>query len=630
MKICPTCNSQFDDDANFCPMDATRLPEPVAQAPTANATLVDFQPEKTLIGATSPAAPRPDATLSDRSSPVAGRFAPLDAGQAVPTGRLGPAEDVETGETVLLLVVDEGCVPTTAAGDRALRELKQLAKVKSDKVLRVVDQGRASDGRLYVASEAPAGQTLEELMADGPLPLGQAKAIVLAAGEALSESLKMGVIHRDLAPRHLYVGDSVKLTGFGVAEIVGDRVYGAPAFLSPEQAEGKPVDQRSNIYSLGALFYYMVTGEPPFSGDAAALVQQQLHAQPETPSRRNAALPAEADKVILKALEKSPGRRHLTLRQLLVEVDKIPAPAVALSATPARAAKGERDADFGKRTMMGMVMPRAEVVAPAASKPEAATASPGASEGSSPGQAAGLSGDSKSSSGSSGVSKSSSGSSPTPGSAMPTVVIEAEPTALTPAASAPDPGKGKEVPLAERPTMMSMPAVSFAATVPAAAGVESAGTNGAAPKSADAASPAKAAASMGRPSAAPVDEGGRQKRKSGKRRAFRETGWFKQGELEQEFNKHAASASDDPLAGPIAGPSVDDSALTSEDRARFSLRTGHTEMMPAIREDQIPGERMSEEEMLDEISSSRKTMVYAGAALGLLAILAAIYFVFLK
>ena len=263
-------------------------------------------------------------------------------------------------------------LPTTAMADRALRELKQLGKVTSERIVRVIDQGRLADGRVYVATERVDGATtLEELVGrEGPLPLERAKSIVLQVGEALTEAQKVGVIHRDVAPRNVLVGpgDRVKVGDFGLAEAVSDRVFGAPGFLSPEQAEGKPVDQRSNIYSLGAVYYFALTGKAPFAGDAASLMQQHLSAMPQPPSSLRAGLGADVDRVILKALEKSGGRRHLTLRQLLTEVG-----ATSTSGMPA--AQPMR-AGAEAKTVMGMEAPQ---IPPKAAAPQPARASAAAS-----------------------------------------------------------------------------------------------------------------------------------------------------------------------------------------------------------------------------------------------------------
>src|SRR5262249_26248582 len=256
MKVCPSCGNQYPDDANFCPMDATRLPATVAAPP---------------VAAAAPHAPA--VTLPEHPAPIAGRFAMAGWGAPTPTGIAGEATDLTTGAPVMVKLVPPEVLPTPAMADRALRELKQLGKVTSERIVRVVDQGRLGDGRIYVATERVDGAyTLEEIVErEGPLPLERARTIVLQVGEALTEAQKVGVIHRDVSPRNVLVapGDRVKVADFGLAEPVSERVFGTPSFLSPEQAEGKPVDQRSNIYSLGAMYYYALTGRAPFLGDSS-------------------------------------------------------------------------------------------------------------------------------------------------------------------------------------------------------------------------------------------------------------------------------------------------------------------------------------------------------------------------
>ena len=116
------------------------------------------------------------------------------------------------------------------------------------------------------------------------------------------------------------------------------------------------------------------------------------------------------------------------------------------------------------------------------------------------------------------------------------------------------------------------------------------------------------------------------------KRAFRETGWFKRGELEEELARKAAELSDaDPLAGPaLTEAVVDDNSITADDRARLSLKTGRTELMQAIRPSEVPGDRMSEEDVIAELEGgSRRGLVIGGAVLGAAALAAAIYFLVL-
>jgi len=131
MRVCPSCGNSYPDDANFCPMDATRLPPPVAEAP-----------------ATIPSMPvaSPAVTQPDQPAPVGGRFVLSGVAMQTPTGLAQSATDTQTGATVVVKMVAAEVLPTTAMADRALRELKQLGKVTSERIVRVIDQGGSPTG----------------------------------------------------------------------------------------------------------------------------------------------------------------------------------------------------------------------------------------------------------------------------------------------------------------------------------------------------------------------------------------------------------------------------------------------------------------------------------------------------
>jgi serine/threonine-protein kinase len=581
-------------------MDATRLPPAVAEAP-----------------ATVPSMPvsTPAVTQPDQPAPIGGRFVLSGFAMQTPTGLASTATDIQTGGNVIVKQVGAEVLPTTAMADRALRELKQLGKVTSERIVRVVDQGRLPDGRVYVATEQVEGSTpLEELVGrEGPLSVERAKAIVLQLGEALTEAQKVGVIHRDVAPRNVLVGagDRVKVGDFGLAEPVTDRVFGAPGFLSPEQAEGKPVDQRSNIYSLGAVYYFALTGKAPFAGDAASLMQQHLSATPQPPSSLRAGLGADVDRVILKALEKSGGRRHLTLRQLLTEVG---ATSTAMPAAQPMRAGAEA------KTVMGMEAP--QIVAP---KPQPATvpsrvqpapqAQPAAPQpvvhaqphmpaqtmlGIPPSSAVGAMG---------------------PGSTAPSMPVAPAPQAPTMMAEAPAPRAQAPQPQTPQPqaAVREAPPREAPQSAPQAptmmAEAPRAPANHAAPA-------AVAAAAVN----AKVNNA------TGKKGAFRETAWFKRGEIEEEMAKAQAAAGDNALKSGVTGQHlpVDESQvdLSAQDRDRLSLKTGATQAMPIIKApvQALPGERMDEAEMLAELNPSRKYFLIAGAIVLAAVLAVVIYF----
>ena len=344
MKRCPTCKTTYPDDANFCPMDAGRL--------------------EVLVAVPVPVPPPADQT----HNLLGGRFrlgSPIGGHR---TGQIFTGTDLTTGREVAIKLVSPEVFPTPLVAQRTERELKQLQKVHSDRVTLVVDVGHHA-GNLWVATELVHGTTLAEIVyANGPMPAEHAVRLALEIGEGLAEAAKLGVIHRDVSPKNVLVlpDGRVKLLNFGIATPVTERVQGIPEFLSPEQAEGKPVDQRSNIYSLGALLTYMLTGQPLFGGDVDAILHQQVAAAPASPSARGVAVPPDLERIIMKTLEKSSSRRHLTLRQLLAELDALlvtavasPRAAVLPAAATAHTVMGMSvNAAPADRTMMGVMAPR--------------------------------------------------------------------------------------------------------------------------------------------------------------------------------------------------------------------------------------------------------------------------------
>jgi len=582
-------------------MDATRLPAVVAEAP-----------------ATIPTMPAASGAVTqpEQQAPVGGRFALSGFSMQTPTGLASAASDTQSGANVVVKMVSSEVLPTTAMADRALRELKQLGKVTSDRIVRVVDQGRLPDGRVYVATERVDGaSTLEELVGrEGPLAMERAKQIVLQVGEALTEAQKVGVIHRDVAPRNVLVGpgDRVKVADFGLAEAVSDRVFGAPAFLSPEQAEGKPVDQRSNIYSLGAVYYFALTGKAPFAGDTSSLMQQHLSAVPQPPSSLRPGLGADIDRVILKALEKSGGRRHLTLRQLLTEVA-----ATSTSGVPSQPMRAGAEA----KTMMAMEAPQIPPKPAAQPHPAAQPQPPTVPSRVVPPASAQTM---------MGMPQSSPVGAMGPGSTAPSMPVTAPPQAATVMAEAPRVPSGPTA--APRPQPQATPAPQPQAPPQAPTMMAEAPrpqpTPAAAPQHAAPQAPtmmaeaprAQPAASNG-PSATPAhgSKANNQAGQTGKKGAFRETAWFKRGELEEEMAKAQAAVAENALKSGTTGKHlpVDESQvnLSAQDHQRLSLKTGSTQAMPVIKApvQALPGERMDEEEMLAELNPSRKYFLVAGA-----------------
>jgi serine/threonine-protein kinase len=570
-----------------------------------------------------PPAEAPDPSKTVRDLLYGGRFKMGPRLGGGTTGDVYEATDGQTGAQVAVKIVSAQVFPSPLALDRTQRELKQLSKVSSERVIRLLDVGRADGAGLYVAMERFGGRSLKDLASGQPMPPARAAQLTLAIGEALLEAQKVGVIHRDVAPKNVLVDDAgkIKVINFGIAQPVMDKVFGVPEFLSPEQAEGKPVDQRSNIYSLGAIFYFLLTGTPPFSGDAPDVIRQHLGKELEPASKRTAGVPASCDKSIAKAMEKQSSRRHLTLRQFLSELEPIAAGGAADGA-PAASAFHDVPAAMqpraipvaapdGKTVVPGQYMAPGPVPIPVAPAPAPAPQlmSPAAVVAA--------------------VAASAPVVAPAPvpapaPSATPTrPILEPEPIPLTavksPASSTPAPVSlaASGVPNTPMPTpvpVLQSPAASpVAAMAPAAPVVAPAPVAAPAPTPAPAPKPAAAPVAAAAPAADAKKAGGKGKKQ------FRETMWFKKGEV----NEAAAQAApnDEAAADKLAAAQVaaedakvladsyqDDGTLQGGERKKYSLRTGHTQMnMQAIKVP-VGGPGMNEKEMAAEMNQSGKAV----------------------
>lgn len=204
--------------------------------------------------------------------------------------------------------------------DRFRREASFARKVSSPHVIRIHDLGETDDGLLYISMEYFQGRTLAEIVDEsGPLGKTDTRAIIGQICEGLGAAHEAGVIHRDLKPQNVLVSErnQVKLIDFGLAKTsfmagmtATGLMVGTPYYMSPEQVRGADVDARSDIYSLGALTYYAVTGRPPFEGDNPIAVGfAHLSEEPMPPRERNPAISAELNAMILSALAKDPRDR---------------------------------------------------------------------------------------------------------------------------------------------------------------------------------------------------------------------------------------------------------------------------------------------------------------------------------
>jgi serine/threonine-protein kinase len=220
---------------------------------------------------------------------------------------------------------------------RFRREAMAAANLRSPHTIQLYDFGVASDGTFYYVMELLNGMDLQTLIEEhGPLPPARAVHILRQAAESLAEAHDRGLVHRDIKPANIQVCcmghyfDFVKVLDFGLVKNAetGSRVdpaltapnvvTGTPAYLSPEGAMGQPVDQRADIYSLGCVAYWVLTGRYVFPGEGAVqMMARHIHTAPEPPSLYSLyRIPPELDEIVLECLAKDPADRPSTAREL--------------------------------------------------------------------------------------------------------------------------------------------------------------------------------------------------------------------------------------------------------------------------------------------------------------------------
>ena len=230
-----------------------------------------------------------------------------------------------------------------AAGEQNLkrfeREAQLTARLTSPHTVSVYDFGRTPEGAFYYVMEYLDGIDLERLVREGgPLPPGRVVHVLSQVCEALAEAHGVGLVHRDIKPANILlseiggISDFAKVVDFGlVKDVTGsdprltrDDVFaGTPQYLAPETIEsGMSSDPRSDLYALGAVAYFLLTGTPVFEGRLVEVIQSHLQRAPQAPSARlNRPLPAKLERVVLDCLEKDPDRRPDSAKALADRLD---------------------------------------------------------------------------------------------------------------------------------------------------------------------------------------------------------------------------------------------------------------------------------------------------------------------
>jgi len=288
------------------------------------------------------------------------------------------AEDQELGRRVAIKILDERHASDEQFVERFRREAKNAAGLSHANIVSIYDRGQA-EGTYYIAMEYLDGRTLKELLVQyGPPPIRIAIGYVRQILAALSFAHKHGLVHRDIKPHNVIVDGSghVKVTDFGIARsgtsqmTEAGSIIGTAQYLSPEQARGTQVDQRSDLYSVGILLYELLTGTVPFTGDTPVeIAMKHLSAVPEPPSHERAEIPRGLDQVVIRALAKDPDERYQTAEEMDADLARIergmrPSDETADAATAVLAGSGIDDTAISRMPTVTATAYRAPPYAP--------------------------------------------------------------------------------------------------------------------------------------------------------------------------------------------------------------------------------------------------------------------------
>src|SRR6185437_2929833 len=241
-------------------------------------------------------------------------------------GVVHKALDTKLKRTVALKFLSGGLAADPAQRRRFIREAMAASSLDHPNICTIYEINEAEDGQLFLAMAYYPGETLSQMLRGGPLSLERTLDIAIQVARALERAHQHGVTHRDIKPANIMITKGmVKVLDFGLAKLADDagltregEAMGTVRYMSPEQATGKSVDPRTDIWAVGAVFYEMLTGVAPFTGSTSqgilhAILTQQV--TPVAPQFTN--VPPEVDWIIAKALAKHTKDRYTEISEML-------------------------------------------------------------------------------------------------------------------------------------------------------------------------------------------------------------------------------------------------------------------------------------------------------------------------
>jgi len=272
-------------------------------------------------------------------------------GEKIDEGGMGlvyRAVDTKIGRTVALKFLHPDLARDPKARGRFIQEARAASSLGHPNICTIFQIDETRDGETFLAMAYYEGETLQKRIARGPLALDEALDIAGQVAQGLSKAHARGLVHRDIKPANIFVTHDglVKILDFGLAALAAEARLstpgshpGTPRYMTPEQARGEETDERSDIWSLGAMLYEMIAGVPAFPAeyDQASLLAIAGEKQKPLASRR-AGAPAELERIVEKALAKDPDARYRDAEDLMVDLKRL-AKTVALKSAAARVSR---------------------------------------------------------------------------------------------------------------------------------------------------------------------------------------------------------------------------------------------------------------------------------------------------
>ena len=313
---CPECKTDTSEDSHFCSKCGMALKDSAD---------LEVSQTKTIQ----------KPTISSGKS-IAGKYEIIEEIGRGGMGVVYKAEDNRLDRSVALKFLSSELTQDEEAKIRFVQEAKAAAALNHPNIT-IIHEIDEHQGQTFIAMEYIQGHSLKQRLEEGPVAIDVAKDIAIQVAEGLKEAHEKGIVHRDIKPANIMLNEKgqAKITDFGLAKLSGgvdltkaSTIMGTVAYMSPEQAKGEAVDQRTDIWSLGAMLYEMLSGDLPFEKDQEhALIYSILNDDPKPISGIRSDVPSHIERVVYTALEKDTSTRYHSVQELLLDL-KLSAPII--------------------------------------------------------------------------------------------------------------------------------------------------------------------------------------------------------------------------------------------------------------------------------------------------------------